>query len=177
MQSAYSASARSFQSGSSDSSDPVHREMYKLLQLRQGSRSLKLTAGNTEIEIGEKADLGWSDAPNKHNAFGTLRGRVETLSQHKDLSFTVYELSTSAAVRCFVDRSFTEQVREIWGNVVDVTGTITRDHLTDRPRTVRNVTRLIQVEEGHQGGWRKARGVLHSDIPAEVLVRQLRDGE
>ena len=35
----------------------------------------------------------------------------------------------------------------------------------------------VPLEEGDPEGWRKARGVFRSDVPAEVLIRRLRDGD
>ena len=68
-----------------------------------------------------------------------------------------------------------ETMRDVWGYIADVTGTISRDSATDIPRSMRKITDVRPVEEGGVGGWRRARGALRSKTPADVLVRCLRD--
>ncbi len=62
-----------------------------------------------------------------------------------------------------------------WVYPDDVTGTISRDFDTDKPRATRNVTDAARVEDSNAGGWRRARGVFRSETPSEVLIRRLRD--
>ena len=62
------------------------------------------------------------------------------------------------------------------GRIVDVTGAVSRDFVTDRPSSIRDITGIEVVEEGSSSGYRAARGVLTATEPAEKLIRQMRDG-
>ena len=70
-------------------------------------------------------------------------------------------------------------MRDAWGRMVEVTGMITRDEITDRPRAIRRVADVQVLEEGADAfAFRRARGAV-SPAPgspaSEVLIRRVRD--
>jgi len=44
-----------------------------------------------------------------------------------------------------------------------------------KPAVASGLTSVEPVEESGRGGWRRARGAQRSKVPAEVLIRRLRD--
>ena len=171
----YLDAAASIQHGHADFTFPLHRQMYQLAQLADEAHPLAIAADGERVEIQEPISLKGFEGPKQYVTFGTLRGRVETLSRHKHLNFRLYESATGYAVTCHMSPDTEETMRDVWGYVADVTGTISRDSDTDRPRSMRSITNLEPVEEGGSGGWRRARGALRSETPAETLIRRLRD--
>ncbi len=171
----YLEAATSVQQGQADVTLPLHRRMYRLAQLADEAHPLALSTNGQQVDLCESVTQQGFDNLNNFVTYGTLRGRVETLSRHKQLSFRLYELATGAAVICHMDPNTEETMRNVWGHLADVTGTISRDPETDEPRSMKSIISVEPVEEGTRGGWRRARGVLQSNTPAEVLIRRLRD--
>jgi len=91
--------------------------------------------------------------------------------------FNLYELTSDSAVQCYVSEEFEPQMRSLWGRIADVSGIVKRDVNTDLPVEIRSVTSIDVVEEGDPDGYLRARGVLRTTEPAEVLIRCLRDGD
>lgn len=171
----YLDAATSIQRGHADFTFPLHRQMYQLVQLADEAHPLVLATDGQQVDIQAPVSLKGLEGPKQYVTFGTLRGRVETLSRHKKLNFRLYESATGAPVTCHMSPETEETMRDVWGYIADVTGTISRDSDTDRPRSMRAITNVEPVEEGGRGGWRRARGALRSKTPAEVLIRRLRD--
>ena len=171
----YVEAARSIEGGYADFAIPLHRQMYKLAQLADETHHLVIASNGRRISIDAPISLDEFEKPSRYVTFGTLRGRVETLSRRKDLNFRLYELATGVAVTCHMDRESEDTMRNVWGYIADVTGVISRDFDTDNPRSMRGITKVVRVEEGDPHGWRRARGAFRSDTPSEVLIRRLRD--
>jgi hypothetical protein len=111
---------------------------------------------------------------------GAVEGRVQTLSNRGSLRFTLYDLRYDKAVSCYLKKGDEDTMRDAWGRVAVVEGIVKRDPQTGRPRTIRDVSRIRFVEEGHKGDWRQAEGALRgisSDEPAESVIRRLRDAQ
>lgn len=110
---------------------------------------------------------------------GTIRGQVQTLQQRKGLRFVLYDLLHDKAVTCYLTDDQEDLMRDAWGRMVEVTGMITRDEITDRPRAIRRVADVQVLEEGNDAfAFRRARGAVSPapDSPAsEVLIRRVRD--
>ena len=171
----YVDAAESIDGGHVDFAIPLHREMYKLAQLADEAHPLVIASDERRVNIAAPISLTGFETPSRYVTYGTLRGRVETLSRRTDLNFRLYELVTGVPVICHMDRDTEDTMRDVWGYVADVTGTISRDFDTDKPRSMKSITEVARVEEGDAGGWRRARGALRSDTPSEVLIRRLRD--
>jgi len=112
-------------------------------------------------------------------ALGSIRGRVQTLQQRKGLRFVLYDLVHDKAVTCYLTEDQEDLMRDAWGRMVEVTGMITRDEVTDRPRAIRRVVDVQVLDETDDAfAFRRARGVV-SPVPgspaSEVLIRRVRD--
>lgn len=171
----YVDAAKSIEGGHANLAIPLHRQMYKLAQLADEAHPLVIASDERRVNIAAPISVTEFERPSRYVTFGTLRGRVETLSRRKDLNFRLYELATGVPVICHMDRDTEDTMRDVWGYLADVTGTISRDFDTDKPRSMKNITEVARVEEGDVGGWRRARGALRSGTPSEVLIRRLRD--
>jgi len=111
-------------------------------------------------------------------AYGTVRGRIETLSRRRGLRFTLYDQLWDRAVSCYIQPAAEEELRNAWGRLVDVTGLVTTDLRSDRPVSIRQVTSIKIVPAPKPGWLEAARGAIVPDPdspPSEVLIRQLRD--
>lgn len=112
-------------------------------------------------------------------AIGSVVGRVQTLQARGALRFTLYDLVHDKAISCFLRPGAEDLMRGAWGNVVEVTGLVTRDPLTDRPRSVRDVIDVRPVAVDHTpGAFTEAEGAL-TPVPgalsSEEIIRNLRD--
>ena len=113
-------------------------------------------------------------------SFGTVKGRVQSISNRGKLRFTLYETLFDRPVSCFVKEDRQEILTDIWDKVVFVAGRVTRQPDTGRPVSVREITSIDFVPSIEPGSYRKARGVLAGigeNEPAEVSIRRLRDAE
>lgn len=174
----YIQAARQVASGDANREQPLYATVYRISELASQDNPvtfetdsdtvvLKLPDGATTETVEEQAT----------ESFGTVRGRVEVLSHRGSLTFNLYELLTDRAVRCNLDESFEDKMREAWGHVVDVSGTISREAGTGRPLRIRSVESVEIVEDGESGAYIKAKGALSNREPAEAIIRKLRDGE
>ena len=162
-----------------DGEFPLHRQMYELMALADETHPITIqTDGKQVVAKAPIAPLTSSAAERPQEdptSLGTVRGRVETLSRRKNLSFNLYELTSDTAVTCYMGWDLEDKMRDVWGHIADVTGTVRRDARTDRPVWIRRVTQVDPVGEGDPDGYLRARGALKSTEPAEVLVKRMRD--
>lgn len=173
--------AQRVQGGNADLGFPLHKQMYELMALANEAHPVTVQTNGKQVVVEAPLDplaLSETEWPEEDpRSIGTVRGRVESLSRRKGLSFNLYELSSNRAVKCYLSHDQEETMRDVWGHIADVTGTVGRDAKTDRPLWVRQVTKIDPVEEGDPDGYLRARGVIRISEPAEVLVRQMRDDQ
>lgn len=109
---------------------------------------------------------------------GAVKGRVESMTKHNHLRFTLYDLLDNRAIPCYLVPGSIEIMREAWGKIVLVEGVVHRDPDSGRATTVRNIHNVKIVRELKPGAWRKAigaaRGFLGDELP-EDIVRRSRD--
>lgn len=164
--------------GEADVALPVTRHMTKLQAFASGDRpvAIECASGAVEFISGEAAKR--TDAEmDRFVSLGTIRGRVEMLSHRRRLHFSLYDLVNDSAVACFPAEDMEPTMRDVWGHLADVTGTVRRDPATDRPHSIRNVTSVEIVDESPGTSYRSALGVLQTREPAEELVRRMRDAQ
>ena len=159
---------------------PLLGVVRELTEIADGDNPIVFEAGGEEVIFVAPADsLTPEDEvakqPQTTKSLGTVRGRMETLSQRNALRFSIYELVNDKAVSCYPHPDYKDVMRNAWGHIADVTGTITRDVVTGRPLWIRRVTRVEVIEEGEPDGYRRARGALRTSQPAEQAVRRMRD--
>ena len=110
-------------------------------------------------------------------SLGAVEGHIETLSRKRGLRFVLYDIVDDRAVACYLQPGNEDMVQQLWGRRAIVEGDIRRDPVTGRPTVIRRITAIIPVAELGPDDWRAARGALPGDgIPAEVAIRQVRDG-
>lgn len=113
-------------------------------------------------------------------SFGTVKGRVQSISNRKQLRFTLYDAVFDKPISCYVSEDRRAILTDIWDRIVFVTGRVTRQPDTGQPVSVREVIDIDFVPIMEAGGYRRARGVLADVIdtePAEISIRRLRDAE
>ncbi len=159
----------------------VAREAEALTKLiSQEIKAVRLVTARKEAII-----YGLFDAKKISNAkpmvsFGTVKGRVQAISNRGKLRFTLYDAVFDKPVSCFVKEDRQEVLTDIWDQMVFVTGRVTRQPDSGQPVSVREITSIDFVPMIEPGSYRKARGVLAriaDSEPAEVSIRRLRDAE
>lgn len=172
----YVAAGRQVSRGETDPSRRLLRAVRDLTDLANDNNRIILE--NADDDVIFTAPVNQAPAivaPQMTKSFGTVRGRVETLSHRKDLRFTLYELTSDRPVSCYLLADDEDQMRDAWGHVADVTGVVSRDADTGRPLAVRRVTSVDVVNEGETMGFLKARGAVGGSEPAESVIRRIRD--
>jgi hypothetical protein len=101
-------------------------------------------------------------------ALGGVRGRVQTLQSRGGLRFTLYDTLFDKAVSCYLHEGQEEIMRDVWGQAAVVEGVVTRDPMTGRPLTIRDVRNVSAVREVAPDAYLQARGA----IPREVNDRR-----
>ena len=111
-------------------------------------------------------------------AYGTVTGKVQTLSSRRRLSFTLYDALFDKAVNCYLKEGQEDLVRDKWDRYAIVEGRVSRDPMTGRPVAVRDITDVQLLPIIGHGDYREARGVIpwsdDGEKPEEV-IRRLRD--
>lgn len=173
----YLASARRVSLGETDQGKPLLRLVRNLAELADEANPLTLETDDDEVvfSLGPGSDTDPVPQPQDTKALGTVRGRVETLSHRRGLTFTVYALVDDRAVRCHLQAGDEQLMRDAWGRIADVSGLVTFDGVSGRPRNVRQVTSIEIVEDGDPMGFLDAQGVVGGSEPAEQSIRRIRD--
>jgi hypothetical protein len=109
-------------------------------------------------------------------AFGGVMGRIETIARRRGLRFTLYDTVHDKPVSCYLADGYEDIMRNAWGRLAIVEGIVSRDAVTGRPLTVRQVRSVTLIEEGDPLGYKRARGVLAplGESPQEA-IRRMRD--
>jgi hypothetical protein len=118
---------------------------------------------------------GW---PTMTFAYGSIKGRVETLTRRKRLRFTLYDSIFDRGITCHLRSDQEETMRNAWGRRVEVRGEIARDPVHGYPITIKNISDIQILADVQPGSYKRARGVapVHADTePPEVTIRRMRD--
>lgn len=111
-------------------------------------------------------------------AWGSVEGRVETLTSRRRLGFTLYDSRNDRAVSCHLNPEQADLMRPAWGHRVIVQGWVRRDSTSGRPVSINPVRSVEVLPEVEPGSYRRARGVAPAapGQPApEIPIRRLRD--
>jgi hypothetical protein len=110
--------------------------------------------------------------------YGTIEGRIQTLTNRKGLRFTLYDTLNDRAVSCYLQESQEDLMREIWGKRAIIEGELTREQRSGRPLVIRKITNINVLPKVEPGNYLRARGIAPR-IPgaplAEEAIRRLRD--
>lgn len=104
-------------------------------------------------------------------AYGSVQGRLQTLSSRGRLRFTLYDLVHDKAVSCYLGEGDEDLVRKRWGRLVTVEGYLSRDPLSGRPLAIRRISAIRDIVEGGHSDYQRGRGALR-DTPSTVTVDQ-----
>jgi hypothetical protein len=112
-------------------------------------------------------------------AFGTVKGRVQSISNRGKSRFTLYDSVFDKPVSCYINDDQNAIFADIWDKNVVVTGQITRQPDSGQPVSVRDISNIDVVPSIVAGSYRQARGILAGIDdplePADVSIRRLRD--
>lgn len=114
------------------------------------------------------------------DTFGTVTGRLQSLTSRGGLRVVVYDDLFDRPVRCNLTQSQHENMRDLWDHSVIVQGTLRRDPRTGRPLSVKEVVNIYERKEPmDKYAWMKAKGAMRKvrpDLSSEELIRQARNG-
>ena len=113
-----------------------------------------------------------------NTSFGSLIGRVDTVSSRRGFRIILYDDLFDSPVGCQLSDEQSELMRKAWKQRVRVTGTIQREALTGRPTRVTDVTDIVILKATDVSGFMRARGCLHlppDTEPPEDFIRRIRD--
>ncbi|MCA9936914.1 MAG: hypothetical protein H6662_15520 [Ardenticatenaceae bacterium] len=116
--------------------------------------------------------------PSEINSFGQVIGIAETVSSRQGNVVTIYDELFEKAVRCYFQEGQEDLMRNMWGKRVVITGNITRDAFSGRPRTIRDISDVRFLQEPDEDRFLSLRGVLtyqKGDETSETIVRRFRD--
>ena len=111
-------------------------------------------------------------------SIGAITGRVQTLSSRSGLRFNLYDTVHDRAVACYLGPGQEEIMREAWGNRATVVGRVSRDPLTGKPISIRDIKQVELLDDVAPGTYQQARGAVPwepGDMMPEEAIRLLRD--
>ena len=111
-------------------------------------------------------------------SIGAITGRVQTLSSRSGLRFNLYDTVHDRAVACYLGPGQEEIMREAWGNRATVVGRVSRDPMTGKPISIRDIRQVELLDDIAPGTYRQARGAVPwepGDMPPEEAIRLIRD--
>jgi len=143
-------------------------------------RAMRLSTAKTEAILYAGFNTEQRPSPKPMVSFGSVKGRVQSISNRGKLRFTLYDVLFDKPVSCFVDEELQATLTDIWDEMVWVTGRVTRQPDTGQAFSVREISHIERVRMVSSGSYRQARGILAGTThpePAEVSIRRLRDAE
>lgn len=113
-------------------------------------------------------------------AYGGVQGRIQTLTTRGGLRFTLYDLFYDKAVSCYLAEEKQDILRDLWGSLATVEGFVTRDPVTGRPLSIRQVAVISPIKEPiSRFDYQQARGAAPSltGLSPEEAIRRIRDAQ
>ena len=107
---------RAVMEGKADDALPMTRYLTKLQDLASHDQPVVIDCVGAAVEFApaETAELSSADK-NHHATLGTIRGRIEMLSQRRGLHFSLYDSVYDLAVACFPAKDMESTMRDAWG--------------------------------------------------------------
>jgi len=91
-------------------------QLVQLLKVLQGGRVEALRYETAEIDAVISAEPEDRPRSTVIEAYGAIEGRVQTLSRHGGLRFTLYDTLNNRAVSCYLAEDFDQELmRNAWG--------------------------------------------------------------
>ena len=111
-------------------------------------------------------------------SIGAITGRVQTLSSRAGLRFNLYDTVHDRAITCYLKLGQEEVMREVWGNWATVVGRVSRDSVTGKPISIRDIQKVERIDDVALGAYQKARGAVPwrpGGMLPEEAIRLMRD--
>ncbi len=111
-------------------------------------------------------------------SLGAVTGRVQSLSRHGGLRFTIYDAMDDKAVSCYLDKDSELLMIDVWGKIATVEGVLSRDPRTGRALAVRQISDIVAHDDCGPNDYRVAKGAvipLPGAARPEGIIRRLRD--
>lgn len=175
---AYAVVGRSLESGGTLPYSPkVEKAAKRITSLLNGS--VTAVRFETPEETATVVSPSFNVAGQRQlHAYGAVEGRVQTLTSRGGLRFVLYDSLFGRAVYCYLEAGGEDLMRGAWDRRAVVEGWVSREPITGRPVSVRQVTSVRLLDEGERGSYRKARGAVPlgtDEPPPEETIRILRD--
>ena len=150
------------------------QKLVKLVQTQKVTSIRFETAKSDYVINPEKLSQEERD---RTTTFGAVEGRMQMLSNRHGLRFFVYDFVFDKAVSCYIRPEQQNLLLNLWGKEVIVEGSITRDHRSGRPMSVRNIVTIEVLNQAFLGAYKDIIGAytLGEEISSEEYIRRLRD--
>ena len=138
--------------------------------------SIQFEAGGTVATVTSSVPV--VQAAGVIGSYGSIEGRIETLTSRRGLGFTLYDLLHDRAIRCHLEPEQADDVRDAWDRRAIVSGWIRRDPASGRPVMINPVQSIELVPDIEPGAYRQARAIAprhDGDVAPHVAIRRLRD--
>ena len=159
----------------------VAREAEALTKLISDDiKAVRLSTAHREAIIYGLFDANKISATKPIVSFGSVKGRVQSISNRGKLRFTLYDVVFDKPVSCYIREDRQAVLTDVWDKIVFVSGRVTRQPDSGQPVSVREITSIDLVPTVEPGSYRNARGILAGSgnfEPAEISIRRLRDEE
>lgn len=109
----------------------------------QNITSVRLSTARTEAIIYGAFNPKRLRTPQPMIALGTVKGRVQAISNRGKLRFTLYDALFDQPTHCFVREDQQTLLTDIWDKLVIVTGRVTRQPDSGQPVSVREITSCL----------------------------------
>ena len=112
-------------------------------------------------------------------AFGSVRGRAQTVSDRHGVHFTLFDLNDDHAIDCYASEDMKPSMRNAWGKMCTVSG-IVRRHANGKIAIIRAIANITVLEETTKTSWRDAVGcspAMPGSISTGEAIRRVRDDE
>lgn len=161
-------------------SPAISREVKQLTQVigRNKITAMRFETARKDVVLYNPSQATSNPTNRDLIALGSVRGRVQTISNRQGLKFTLYDHILDYPISCYMQSGQENQMLGIWGELAIVSGLITRDKETGRAKSVREITNIEAMRVAPPGSYRDTLGILAPSYePAEVTIRRLRDAE
>lgn len=159
-----------------DYSDSVEKYAKNLKKIVSGEDDSLVFMNQSEEAVIKSKDKP-IDKKIATSSYGTVTGKIETITSRHGLRFVLYDNFFDRAVTCYVNDSEDQDfLANNFLKIVTVDGLVTRDPDTNRPFRITKV-RGISVYKKPKYSWQDAQGVLQlsNELTPEEHVRKLRD--
>ena len=160
-------------------SEKVSAPATRLTRLLNGHiTSLRFETAKSDVIVTGHYGEAQREVSNPYKAFGTLKGKVQTLSSRRGVKFTLYDAIFDKAISCYLKEEQEDTIREYWGKKVLVSGVISRDAETGKPYSIKDITGIQLVKASEPGSYKLAKGIwrLKEGETPESAIRAARDG-